>query len=160
MGDLNGLCSSVLLSTGSASKTEEGNVDEPVAFHPSGPPTYRSSQLSENGSPFTPGPIGLSLPDRPAYSLPDRLAYSLGTDGPPHCRTDWTIHYRTDWPIHYRTDWPLHSGPTASLKQFLVSKSETENCFSEGSEPGPFWEFYIGITIKRCLQRRRCTERH
>ena len=77
MGDLNGLCSSVLLSTGSASKTEEGNVDEPVAFHPSGPPTYRSSQLSENGSPFTPGPIGLSLPDRPAYSLPDRLAYSL-----------------------------------------------------------------------------------
>ena len=52
-------------------------MDEPVAFHPSGPPTYRSSQLSENGSPFTPGPIGLSLPDRPAYSLPDRLADSL-----------------------------------------------------------------------------------
>ena len=54
-------------------------MDEPVAFHPSGPPTYRSSQLSENGSPFTPGPIGLSLPDRPAHSLPDRLASSLGT---------------------------------------------------------------------------------
>ena len=103
-------------------------MDEPVAFHPSGPPTYRSSQLSENGSPFTPGPIGLSLPDRPAYSLPDRLAYSLPVRG--------------------------------LLKRFSVSTSETENCFSEGSEPGPFWEFYIGITIKRGLQRRRCTERH
>ena len=73
-GDRNGRWPLVLLSTVSASKAQKGNVDEPVAFHPSGQPTYRSSQFSENGSPFTPGPIGLSLPDRPAYSLPDRLA--------------------------------------------------------------------------------------
>ena len=91
-------------------------------------------------------------------SLPARLASPSRTDRPIHYRTDWPIHSRTDWPIHYRTDWPLHSGLTASLKQFLVSKSETENCFSEGSGPGPFCEFYIGFTIKKGLQRRRCTE--
>ena len=37
MGDLEGRCHRVFLSTGSAYKTEEGNVDELVAFHPSSP---------------------------------------------------------------------------------------------------------------------------
>ena len=56
--------------------TQRGGSGRCVNGRP-GSPTYRSSQLLENGSPFSPGPIGLSLPDRPAYSLPDRLAYSL-----------------------------------------------------------------------------------
>ena len=151
MGDFNGLCSSVLLSTGSASNTEEGNVDEPVAFHPSGPPTYRSSQLSENGSPFTPGPIGLSIPDRPAYSLPDRLASSLGTHRFAEAIFGFEIRHRKLLQRRLRARPVLgvlhrdhhQKGPSEetvhreTLKQFLASKNElhfvpqTETVFGE-----------------------------